>query len=68
MPHHANKEHQADLVNVTTLAVACRRWRKSKSTLTYAIDAGNIIGERVGRAVLISTRSLIARYGLPVRD
>lgn len=67
MPHKAKPDHYLDLKNVTTLADACRRWGRSKSTITYAIDTGNVAALRVGRSVLISTRSLVAWFGSPKR-
>lgn len=62
MPHKAQSDHWTDLKNVTTLAQALRDYRVSKTGLTYAIDAGNIAAIRVGKAVLISIRSLDASY------
>lgn len=58
MPHKANPEHFNDLKNVLTLAEACRRYKQHRMTLTYAIDANNLVALRVGRTVLISKRSL----------
>lgn len=58
MPHKANPEHWKDLENVLTLAEACRRYKQHRLTLTYAIDANNLVGMRIGRNVLISKRSL----------
>lgn len=58
MPHKANPEHLKDLENVLTLAEACRLYKQHRMTLTYAIDANNLVALRVGRTVLISKRSL----------
>lgn len=58
MPHKANPEHWKDLENVLTLAEACRRYKQHRQTLTYAIDANNLVAVRRGRSVLISKRSL----------
>ena len=62
MPHKARNEHWKDLENVTTLAKAVEEYCVSKSGLTYAIDVQNIAAVRVGKAVLISRRSLDANY------
>lgn len=58
MPHKANPEHLKDLENVLTLSEACRRYKQHRMTLTYAIDANNLVALRIGRTVLISKRSL----------
>lgn len=58
MPHKANPAHWQDLANVLTLSEACRLYKQHRQTLTYAIDANNLVALRVGRTVLISKRSL----------
>lgn len=62
MPHKAKSEHWIDLKHVTTMAQALRDYKVSKTGLTYAIDAENIAAIRVGKAVLISIRSLDEKY------
>lgn len=55
-------EYWNDLKNVTTLAQALRDYHVSKTGLLYAIDTERIIAIRVGKAVLISVRSLNEHY------
>jgi hypothetical protein len=62
VPNKANPKHWQDLENVTTLAQAARDFHVARQTLSYLIDANNIIGIRVGKSVLISTRSLKAYF------
>jgi hypothetical protein len=62
MPNRANPKHLKEIENCITLAEASRIYKVSVKTLTYAIDANNIIARRCGRIVLISKSSSDAWY------
>lgn len=65
MPFAASAHHYKDLERVVTLAEAARRWRIHRTTIDYAIDAGNVAGIRCGSIVLVSVASMNAWFGQP---
>jgi len=65
MPFNAKPEHYEPLENVVTLAEASRRWGKTRQSISYAIDLGNVAGIKCGRNTLVSVPSLIHWYGTP---
>lgn len=65
MPHKASNQHYAPLRQVVTLSTAARLYCRDRSTIRYAIDAGNLAACKDGRIWLISVPSLVALWGNP---
>lgn len=65
MPLKAKPEEFTYLKHVTTLSQACRMYRKSRSAMMYAIDAGNVAAMQDGGVWLVSIPSLIREFGMP---
>jgi len=64
-PYQADKKMFEPLAFVTTISEAAELWYRHRSTIRYAIDAGNIAAVQSGRTWLISVPSLVAIWGDP---
>lgn len=63
MPNAAKPAHYEPLEYVVTAASAARLYGVYRSTITYAIDAGNVAAVKCGGVWLVSVPSLVAWFG-----
>lgn len=59
-----------DIKQVMTIHEVCEGWDKHENTVRQAINYGNIVARKSGKAWIISYKSVVAWWGqpLPVLD